>query len=1543
MRIAITRPANSPTDVGQPVVASAECRWPAHAPPTLAELAAAVGLIADSHHHVVVDGRTMSPDHLVTDIPLVRGTNLALAPTAPIDHKPAEPGLLWFAVTGGLHGGAICTVPASPATLGRDQANGIVLNDPTVSRHHGHLVVHDDGRTVTVVPHRDATNSTVLVDRHTGTERSSTDTCGRPTATNAPTSNLLLFVGTPGGPIENKHDSAAPPRSRNRRSPIRRRKRTKSDESQASPTPGAHGAIALGASRAEVWATPTDPTSRLLGDATTAMPRRTIPAADGTQPWHRPPPVLSADRTTAVELPPEATVARPVSFSWAGALVPLAIGGAMGILLSPAMAMFALLSPVYAVATWVEARRRSRRDLLTVRRSEKVALDRCIAALGARHQQETAIRRTEGPSPAHLAHRVRTAAPTLWETRPHHASFLRVRVGLARRPLPFPELSPAAEQELSGPVRVRLRRAIEHLGPLVDIPEMVTFEPGAGIGICGPESATRAAARALVLQLTVLHGPADLIIHADEELLANPSWAWLTWLPHLVLASQLAADNSSTHGDQTNPGGEIGGVAPGRPAPSSALAAPVVLRIVAFPSPGSATAAVGANGYETVLAIALQRSHLPASCGAVLHLLDDLGHARLERLERATGVEHNQELANVDLLADGTSVAVAADTARRLARWTDPDLRMGQGLPARISIGDALGMEPDLTSVTAAVTAAWAQPASGHSLPAVLGCTETGTLRMDLVVDGPHALIAGTTGSGKSELIRTLVVGLAAQCSPEDVCFLLLDYKGGSAFDACVDLPHVVGVITDLDGGLAGRALVSLEVELRRREVLLRHVGADDLLSYRALATRNTPRNVAVESLPRLVVVIDEFASLAKELPHFLDALVSIAQRGRSLGVHLVLATQRPAGVVNDQIRTNTNLRIALRLLDAADAHDVVGSALPATLHRGNPGRGVVRRDDGDLVLFQTAQSSAELPATEAGIEVRFDGPSNFEQPSPSPSPSATEPGHDTPSTWLNLLVTATCAAAQHRGAAPPHRPWTPPLPPKVSTHSLSPSTATRVVLGITDDLARQQRGEFGWELLDGPLLVFGGPATGTTTTLLAIGLSLAEVVAPSELHLYALDHGSRRLEALASFPHTGAVIGPDEPARRRRLLRWLTAEVERRRAAGRSNDLQSCSWPTVVVLIDDLTSLLGSFDGLDGIRSHEQFVSLWREAHHVGVHLVATVDRPGAVPTAISGATRQRAILHLNDRYDLVSAGLPAETRTLDLADGPTPPGRGWTTDGLALQIACPDLNATDVVLASWTEPPVAQRAHAIGELNAVVHGGSLPHATADGSTWTIPLGQRDDTLDTAALVLHRGEHTTVAGAPRSGVSTLLTTIVVQLTRSGLPVLVVAGPHSPLTRRFATVDAESIADLLRQSVGKTSGEIPRQEPVIVIDDADRVPDFDGVLAAVASNPDSPVRLLIGARIEQLRASYGHWSSPLRNARNGVALGLTPDNDGDLWAVRFPRPVPQPRPGLGYLIQDASATLVQCAQPSTLSQRPSPIAGLASGLAPELITNAPAA
>ncbi|PWD52399.1 hypothetical protein C8046_05925 [Serinibacter arcticus] len=218
------------------------------------------------------------------------------------------------------------------------------------------------------------------------------------------------------------------------------------------------------------------------------------------------------------------------------------------------------------------------------------------------------------------------------------------------------------------------------------------------------------------------------------------------------------------------------------------------------------------------------------------------------------------------------------------------------------------------------VAAAWTAGEEPDSLAVPVSVDEQGrTVAIDLAADGPHALVAGTTGSGKSELLSSWVLALALRQPPSRLHLLLVDYKGGATFAVAAGLPHTVGLLTDLDGPASARALTTLRAELRRREALVAAAGVRDV--------------VELDRPPaRLVVVVDELRALVEESPERLLDLVRLATLGRSLGIHLVLATQRPSGVVNAQLRANVNLRICLRVLDAGDSTDVIGVADAAAL-----------------------------------------------------------------------------------------------------------------------------------------------------------------------------------------------------------------------------------------------------------------------------------------------------------------------------------------------------------------------------------------------------------------------------------------------------------------------------------------------------------------------------------------------------------------------------------------------------------------------------------
>ena len=344
------------------------------------------------------------------------------------------------------------------------------------------------------------------------------------------------------------------------------------------------------------------------------------------------------------------------------------------------------------------------------------------------------------------------------------------------------------------------------------------------------------------------------------------------------------------------------------------------------------------------IVLAATREQLPASCTVVIEAGRD-GAAVLERPGDLVRVE--------DVALSGIGADDAARAAMAMARLEDPELEVpGASLPGLVRLGPLLGMA-DPTAQE--VLDSWRAP--GAQAP--VGVGERGMFSIDLVRDGPHGLVGGTTGSGKSEFLRTLVAGLAARNDPTSLTFILIDFKGGAAFKTCERLPHTIGTISNLDAQMADRALRALEAEMTYRQRVFAGAGegVDNLDAY--LATNPT------EPMPRLLLVVDEFAMLAKEYPDVLSSLVSVGAVGRTLGVHMILATQRPAGVVNDDILANTNMRVALRVQSREDSSNVIDVPDAAAIGRQQKGRALVKLGQDDITPVQTALVTGPIESEE--------------------------------------------------------------------------------------------------------------------------------------------------------------------------------------------------------------------------------------------------------------------------------------------------------------------------------------------------------------------------------------------------------------------------------------------------------------------------------------------------------------------------------------------------------------------------------------------------
>lgn len=1150
-------------------------------------------------------------------------------------------------------------------------------------------------------------------------------------------------------------------------------------------------------------------------------------SADGRVTVHRPPPEPPSAGPAPVPLPsPHLEPAPPSPFSWATTVVPAVGGVVLAAVLQPVFAMLALLGPMAAGAAWYEGRRRHRR----ARTRRRAAIDDDLSRLerAVRHAatEERDRRLVAHPHAAVLVERAVGPSPRIWERRAHDPSALVLRVGTGTV-----AWEPATEPALRGD-RPELRATVDEAAHLHDAPLTVDLAAGP-LGVVGDPTSAAALVRAVVLQAATLCGPCDLRVAIDPGAAAALDLPALALLPH----DQAGAPRTLT----------VAAPGPSGPTdPATVLAGPAVV-------------------------LASTRLDLPAWCQTVLEV-DALGTVRAGLA--STGPTDRPPTWTSGA-ADGLSVAAATRACGALAGLDDPEAEAG-GVPDGVTLGQVVGRDArDLVD-------AWRRARPTATLPAVLGQGARGPAAIDLVADGPHALVAGTTGAGKSELLRTLVATAAAATSPEHLAFVLIDYKGGTAFDRCADLVHVTGVVTDLDEHLAARAVRCLEAELADRERRLRAVGAHDLVAFHDAGGDGRP-------LPRLVLVVDEVAALLAELPGLVDGLVDLAQRGRALGIHLVLATQRPAGVVSDRIRANTNLRLVLRTVDGAESSDVLGDARAADLPRRPPGRAWVRAGSDQPRLVQVAHATGctpEPPAVSGRLQARqacYPAASSGRGGGPGPATDRPAPEAAGPPDDLARLVTSVAGAASRLGIAPPRRPWTDPLPTHLGAAPPLPPGASggAVPLALADDPDRQRRQTWCWEPDGGHLLVLGRTGSGVTTTLLAAAAGLVHGRTADDVHLYAIGDDPA-LQPLLRLPHGGAIVAPADRERLVRLVDRLEAHTSggpdgADAGAGAGQHL-------VVLLVDGWGALARALDDLDGMRLLDRLVHVLADGARRGAVAVIGADRAGP-PAPVLGACAARVVLRLGDRHETTLAvpDLPPGAGTLLARAGP---GRGIALpDGLEVQVARAQIPPSP--RGSATRSAARRRApDALAPLPRRLTPADLPPPTRDGDHLVLPVGRHDD-LRVARFALEPGARVLVVGPAGSGRSTLLALIAHQARRAGV-VVVGACEHDDLPVPEAT----------------------GADDLVLVDAHDR-----RALAFDAARLGPRARLVVAVRADLVRRHRGDpLLAAVRGTRDGLVLGADADLVLDALGVAAGPTAAPPAPGRGWLVHDGRARHLQGAQ-----------------------------
>ncbi|MFF5174100.1 type VII secretion protein EccCa [Micromonospora sp. NPDC000089] len=1253
------------------------------------------------------------------------------------------------------------------------------------------------------------------------------------------------------------------------------------------------------------------------------------------------------------------TVAMAMMFGRGGGAYSYVVGG-----------MFGLSSVAMLVTSWgsasgtpkksemMAARREYLRHLTTLRRRVRQTAGEQRAGLHYRHPDPTRLWSTVD------SHRV-------WERRPGDPDFAVVRVAVGPQTLATPLIPPVTRplEELEPMTAGALRRFLDAYSVVPDLPVALSLRSFARVHVrgvpAGPDGGApgtgsapaQALGRAVLTQLAVFHAPDELLIAVCAGPERRAPWEWVKWLPHahhpirtdalgpvrLVTSSAVELerllDDVLASRSRFSPAGP-------------ATDGPHVVVLLDGGDLTGATDLAGDGGIDAVTVIDLDTPP-PRLLDRFALLLEIRG----DRLH-SWSAEGHAEVGTADRLAVADTEAVARRLAplRLAATVRGPDAPPGAelGLPELLGIGDPDGFTAEQ---------GWAPRPARDRLRVPIGVgADGGAIELDLKESaqdgmGPHGLLIGATGSGKSELLRTLVLGLAATHSSEQLNFVLVDFKGGATFASFDRLPHTAAVITNLADALplVDRMVDAINGELIRRQELLRRAGNfASLRDYERARAAGSP----LAPLPSLLLVCDEFSELLSAKPDFIDLFVQIGRLGRSLGVHLLLASQRLEEGRLRGLDTHLSYRIGLRTFSALESRTVLGVPDAHELPR-SPGHGYLRAGTDPLVRFKAAYVSGPAPRRAgaagggAGAPPRLLTFSTHLVPVPEPATPAPPPvAEEERESLLDVLV------ARLAGQGPPaHQVWLPPLDQAPTLDELlGPPTpdprrgltvanpelhgALQVPVAVVDKPYEQRR-DLLWLALDGAaghVAVVGGPQSGKSHALRTLICALALTHTPAEAQVYCLDFGGGGLAVLRNLPHVGGVAGRADPTVVRRTVgevATVLAERERRFAElgvesmaawrQRRRELTAAGQPAVdpfgdvFLVVDGWATLRGEYDDLEPL-----ITDLATRGLSYGVHVVASAVRWMDFRPAIRDLFGSRLELRLGDPSDSL-------VRRTAAATVPARAGRGITAQSLHFLTALPQLGGTDPaelvksVAGAWPGRP----APPVRLLPPVLPYAELDRSAATGLAFGIGIAEAD--LRPVALDFATEPHFVVFGDAECGKSSFLraltTSIVTRFSPEQARVILVDYRRSlqdltdlPHVIGYGSAAAHT-TELIESAAGYMQGRAPGPEVTpaqlrerswwsgpelfVLVDDYD----------LVSSGPANPLRSLeehlpqardVGLHLVLARRSGGagrtQYEPVVQRLRElstpGLVMSGSPDEGALVGQVR-PGPLP---PGRGRLV-----------------------------------------
>ena len=812
------------------------------------------------------------------------------------------------------------------------------------------------------------------------------------------------------------------------------------------------------------------------------------------------------------------------------------------------MGLASVLTASFTVSQFVAEKKQAQASALQADEDYTRYLVRTVADVSRAHDNERQVLHYQQPSPSRLAEMVERYDPRIYERQRFNKDFLSVSLGMSDRPSAVKVSSDVSEKDSS--------TQGQHVADLAagfqtqrDVPTPVGIA-GQTIGLVGPPDVVTDYVQSLLFQTAFFHSYRDVNF---VSLLSRDAYAktWNEWrlLPHFKL--QELNMRGLIHTEKL------------RDVVLNSFYQLLQKRVQLRKDAGtqklqfaphyvftiSDDRLLAGHGINELLAEDMSELGVTVIwCSEDAKLLPETVTALIQAPHRVRGelVTNN----NVYVATPFIPYALPHDlehSLRRLSNLNHLEVEKN-AVPEALSLLE----QYEVKSVDELQIAdRWRRAEPNKSIASLIGWRgKADYVHWDLHerAHGPHALVGGTTGSGKSEFLTTYLIGLAINFSPEDIGMLIIDWKGGGIANTLDRLPHFMGAITNLDGAGTARALASIKAELNKRQREFAVYGVNSINAYMSLyKQRHDPKpgvTYPTKPLPHLVLVSDEFAELKANVPEFLDELTSVARIGRSLGVHLILATQKPSGVVNDQIEANSTSKIALKMAGEQDSNELLKTTDAA--HITNPGRGYLKVGQNEVYeLFQSGY--AGVPYDPDAVETERIDERIFKindlgqyELFYDPDEEVTQ-GKDTselPSQLDAVIDTVSSIFRSDDALIIPDKPWLPNLPESVATPEPDTSVGPCVPLGMLDIPARQAQENYEFDLVRaGHTVLFGSPGCGKSTVLQTLVVNLAKTSTPERLHVHLIDFGNNGLLPLRDLPHVADIVTLEEAEKLDKML----------------------------------------------------------------------------------------------------------------------------------------------------------------------------------------------------------------------------------------------------------------------------------------------------------------------------------------------------------------------------------------------------------------------